>query len=77
MIMKALSDSAFNPMRICHSLETLMNFVSNRWLLSAASISVAALVAACGGSSTPPPVAQTTLVVAATKTALKLAKPVL
>lgn len=69
--MKALSDSAFNPMRICHSLETLMNFVSNRWLLSAASISVAALVAACGGSSTPPPVAQTTLVVAATKTALK------
>ena len=43
-----------------------MNFVSNRWLLSAASISVAALVAACGGSSTPPPVAQATLVAVAT-----------
>jgi hypothetical protein len=68
MILKALSDSAFNPMRICtcHYLETLMNFISNRWLLSAASISVAALVAACGGSSTPPPVAQATLVAVAT-----------
>ena len=43
-----------------------MNFISNRWLLSAASISVAALVAACGGSSTPPPVAQATLVAVAT-----------
>jgi len=59
-------------MRICHSLETFMKFISNRWLLSAASISVAALVAACGGSSTPPPVAQATLVAAATKTALKV-----
>jgi hypothetical protein len=68
MILKALSDSAFNLMRICtcHYLETLMNFISNRWLLSAASISVAALVAACGGSSTPPPVAQATLVAVAT-----------
>lgn len=45
-----------------------MKFISNRWLLSAASISVAALVAACGGSSTPPPVAQATLVAVATPT---------
>ena len=44
-----------------------MNCISNRWLLSAASLSVAALVAACGGgSSTPPPVAQATLVAVAT-----------
>ena len=47
-----------------------MNFISNRWLLSAASISVAALVAACGGSSTPPPVAQTTLVAVATPSSI-------
>lgn len=47
-----------------------MNFISNRWLLSAASISVAALVAACGGSSTPPPVAQATLVAVATPSSI-------
>jgi hypothetical protein len=44
-----------------------MNFISNRWLLSASSVSVAALLAACGGgSSTPPPVAQASLMAVAT-----------
>ena len=51
-----------------------MKLLSNRWLLTATSLSAAALVAACGGgSSSPALVAQTTLVAVATPTSFTTA----